>query len=215
MFFRSTIVSSLFAAVTASMGPETMITPQNDFEIPADSDIGRKLMMKARLVEQNQNDGTWLEARRVEQNQNDGSWLAGFSLKYESCASLVQLRGGEGNNKNNDQGLLYTQNLVKFTACPGASDGCSGCGTGAATFVVNMMDFIDAYTELKLAEQEYACEMIREYCYCENANDDQVCENQCYSDAGMDDCIEYEGADDFEIQRYLECAGKWIITLTF
>ena len=26
-------------------------------------------------------------------------------------------------------------------------------------------------------------------------------------DAGMDVCVEYEGGDEFEIQRYLECAG--------
>jgi hypothetical protein len=195
LFIRSAILTTLAAAVTASFGADMVITPQHDFQIPGDSKIGRKLMEKARLLEQ---------------NQNDGSWLAGFSIKYDSCASLVQVRA-EGDNKDGD-GMLYTQNLVKFTACPGSSDGCAGCGSGAATYVVNMMDFLDAYTEMKLEEQEYACEMIREYCYCDNANDDQVCENQCYTDAGMDVCIDYEGGDDFEIQRYLECAGTCIIT---
>ncbi|KAG7338959.1 hypothetical protein IV203_016235 [Nitzschia inconspicua] len=190
MLFRSAIFATLAAAVTASFGADTMITPQNDFNIPADSKIGRKLMEKARFLEGN--------------NQvNAEDWLYGFSIRYDSCASLIQIREEGGNN---DEGLLYTQNMVKFTLCPGSSDGCSGCGSGAATYVVNMNDFVDAYTEMKLEAQEYACEMIREYCYCENANDDQVCENQCYTDAGMDVCIEYEGGDEFEIQRYLECA---------
>jgi hypothetical protein len=197
MFIRSAIVATLAATVTASFGADMMIAPQHDFHIPGDSEIGRKLMKNA---------------RSLEQNQNDGSWLYGFSIKYDSCASLVQLRG-EGDNKDGGDGLLYTQNLVKFIACPGSSDGCSGCGSGAATYVVNMMDFLDAYTEMKLTQQEYACEMIREYCYCENANDDQVCENQCYSDAGMSECINYEGEDNFEIQRYLECAGTCIVQL--
>jgi len=70
---------------------------------------------------------------------------------------------------------------------------------------MDMNLFVDAYTEAKLNEKEYNCEMIRENCYCDNANDDEVCENQCYTNAGMEDCIEYEGEEEFEIQRYLEC----------
>jgi len=57
-----------------------------------------------------------------------------------------------------------------------------------------------------LAEQEYACEYVRENCYCDDANDDDVCEATCYTNAGLDYCVDYEGEDDFEIQRYLECA---------
>ena len=49
--------------------------------------------------------------------------------------------------------------------------------------------------------------MIRENCYCDNANDDEVCENQCYTDAGMEDCIEYEGGEEFQIQEYIECGA--------
>jgi hypothetical protein len=45
---------------------------------------------------------------------------------------------------------------------------------------------------MTLAEQEYDCEMTRYYCYCENANDDLICEKQYCSDAGMDVCMEDE-----------------------
>lgn len=55
--------------------------------------------------------------------------------------------------------------------------------------------------------QEWACENVRENCYCDNANDDEVCENQCYVTAGLDYCIEYEGQEAFEVQEYLECAA--------
>jgi len=88
--------------------------------------------------------------------------------------------------------------------CP--SDSCSTCKNGGE-YVVNMMEFVDSYTEAKLTEKEYTCEMIRENCYCDNANDDEVCENQCYVNEGHDECIEYEGEEEFEIQRYLECQG--------
>jgi hypothetical protein len=70
-----------------------------------------------------------------------------------------------------------------------------------------MEEFVDSWTEAKLEEKEYACEMIRENCYCDNANDDEVCENQCYTTAGMEECIEYEGGEEFQIQEYLECAA--------
>ena len=106
---------------------------------------------------------------------------------------------------NADEGILYSQNLVRFALCP--ENTCSSC-SGGGEYVVNMLEFVDAYTEAKLEEQEMACENIRENCYCDNANDDEVCENTCYTNAGMDVCIEYEGQEEFEIQRYLECDGK-------
>lgn len=70
---------------------------------------------------------------------------------------------------------------------------------------MSMEEFVDSYTEAKLTEQEYACETIRENCYCSDDSDDEACETACYTAAGMDVCIEYEGEEEFEIQRYLEC----------
>jgi hypothetical protein len=165
-----------------------------DFNIATDSTIGKRLLSKARRLENNNNN-----------NDQEADWLAGYSIKYESCASLIQVREEGGGD---DEGILYNQNLVKFIICPGTGNGqgnCSDCGKGVAQYVVNMMEFVQAYTEMKQEEQEQACEMIAEYCYCDNANDDEVCENQCYADAGMDGCIEYEGQEEFEIDRYLEC----------
>jgi hypothetical protein len=57
-----------------------------------------------------------------------------------------------------------------------------------------------------LEAEAAACEYVRENCDCENANDDQACESQCYADAGLDSCEEVEGEEAFEVQRYLECA---------
>jgi len=162
----------------------------SDFDIPTESKIGKRLLSKARRLENNNND-------------QEADWLAGYSITYTSCSSLIQVREEGGDEEG---GILYTQNLVKFVICSGnASGSCDQCGDGIAQYVVNMMEFVEAYTEMKLEQQEYACEMIAEYCYCDNANDEDVCENQCYVDAGMDACIEYDDGDDFEIQQYLEC----------
>lgn len=177
--------------LAAFVSAETMIS---DFNIATDSNMGKRLLSKARRLEQN-----------GQQNQDEGDWLVGYSIKYTSCSSLIQIReegGGE------DEGLLYTSNLVKFVICPGASSGCKDCGSGIASYVVNMKDFVEAYTQMKEQDKEQACETVKDYCYCDNANDDEACENQCYADAGMDDCIEYEGQEEMNMEEYMECAGK-------
>lgn len=159
----------------------------------------QKLLSKATVIE---------PARNLA--DNNYGYLYKYSIKYLGCTDLVQInRDQDGNNNNNNGGssLLYTQHLVKFALCPSA-DGCGTC-SGGGQYVVDMMDFVDAYTEAKLTEQEYKCEMIRENCYCNGYNDDNACANSCYMQAGMDVCIEYEGQEEFEIQAYLECAGTF------
>ena len=141
-------------------------------------------------------------ARHLADNgERDVTFVAKYSIRYLGCASIIQLA-----EENNDGGMLQAKHLVRFALCP--TDACSACKNGGE-YVVNMAEFVDSYTEFKLNEQEYTCEMIREGCYCDNANDDEVCENTCYTDQGHDECIEYEGEEEFEIQRYLECQGKF------
>jgi hypothetical protein len=181
MMFKAALIA-LFASV-ASAG---VLNPAEG--VPADSKLGQNLLRKAEVIE---------PARHLEQN-NGQSFIAGYELKYLGCSSLIQVNP-EGNG---DEGILYTQHLVRFALCP--ENSCSSC-SGGGQYVVNMMEFVDAYTEAKLNEKEMMCENIRENCYCDNANDDEVCENTCYANAGMDSCIEYEGQEEFEIQRYLEC----------
>jgi hypothetical protein len=191
MMFRATVI----ALVAASASAKSFV-PSSD--IAADSKLGSSLLSKATVV---------TDARHLE-NERDVSFIANYKLKYLGCNSLSAI-GQEGGENGS---MLYTQNLVRFALCP---DSCSSCSNGGE-YVVNMMEFIDSYTEAKLDEQEYACEMVRENCYCDNADDADVCEGQCYSDAGMYDlCVETDddNGDDFEIQRYLECSGKFIIAI--
>jgi hypothetical protein len=200
MLFKSAVFAGLMASVASAANMSTLRAPPSDFTAPVDSKIGRRLMSSARMLEQNQQQA----------EQGDPSFMYNYYIKYQSCASLIQVRGenGGGGGGKDEGGILYTQNLVKFSLCPKSSS-CSSCGDGVAQYVVNMNEFIDAYTEAQLEAQELACENVREYCYCENANDDQMCENQCYYDQGMDYCVNMEGDAEFEIQRYLECAGKF------
>ena len=203
MLFRSIIVAALAACATAKKSATRHATDHDsmipDFDIPVESKMGKRLLSNARRLENNNNNNN--------NNDEEADWLASYSIKYVSCSSLIQVREEGGDDEG---GILYTQNLVKFIVCAGNTAGsCNDCGNGIAQYVVSMMEFVDAYTESKMEAQEQACEYIAEYCYCDNANDEEVCENQCYVDAGMDVCIEYEGGDEFEIQRYLECDGKF------
>lgn len=186
MLFKSAAVASFVASAAA-------FVPNGD--IQADSKIGQKLMSKARALEQN--------------GQN--TWMTGYSIKYLGCSSLIQVSGeGQGGNQQDGGSLLYTQNLAKFGLCKDSEVSCSSCGSGSAQYVVNMNDFVDAWTESKMEAQQQACENVRENCYCDNANDDQACESSCYTAMGMDYCIEYEDEEEFEVQRFMECGRKFL-----
>jgi len=197
MMFRSAILAILAACVAAKKAPiaqEGGMIP--DFNISTDSKTGKRLLSKARRLEQNNNNNN------QNQDQEEAQWLSGYSIKYDSCASLIQVREEGGGD---EEGLLYTQNLVKFVVCPGNSGSCNDCGKGIAQYVVNMREFVEAYSEMKEQQKEQACEMISDYCYCDNANDDQACEYQCYIDAGMSECVEYEGEEQMDMEAMLEC----------
>jgi hypothetical protein len=187
MMFRTAILATLAASVAAkSFIPEA--------DISADSRFGKRLMEKA--------------TRSLENDGGDSTWMVDYSIKYLGCSSLIQVNaGGEGGGDGDDGSFLYTANLVKFALCP-SDESCSSCTTGSAQYVVNMMDFVDAYTEMKMEEKERQCEYVRESCYCDNGDDDYACESACYAAAGMDYCTEYEDDEEFEVQRYLECSGK-------
>uniref|UniRef100_A0A7S1D426 Subtilisin n=1 Tax=Cyclophora tenuis TaxID=216820 RepID=A0A7S1D426_CYCTE len=159
-------------------------------EMKASSRIGQKLISKSRRLN----------------DERDISWMPNYSIKFQKCHSLLQVAGGEGGGGGGEgENQLYTQHLVEFALCP--SDSCTtghGCKYGAQ-YIVNMREFVQLYTELKEEEKEAACEAIAENCNCENANDDEACENQCYIDADMEVCIEVEGEEEEDMERYLEC----------
>jgi hypothetical protein len=181
MMFKSAVLASLVASAAAFI--------PND-GIQADSKAGQKLMSKARALEQ----------------EADTSWMIGYSIKYLGCVSLMQVNGEADGDE--DSALLYTQNLAKFGLC--SNDvACSSCGSGSAQYVVSMNDFVDAWTESKMEAEQQACENVRENCYCDNANDDNACEAACYTTYGMDYCVQYGDDEEFEVQRFMECAGTF------
>jgi hypothetical protein len=188
MLFRATAI-----ALIASVASARSFIPSSD--IAADSKLGNKLLSMATVVQ---------DARHLENGDRDVSFIANYKLKYLGCSSITSMNSGEGGGGGQDgESMIYTQNLVRFALCPGS---CSSC-TNGGEYVVNMETFVDTYTEAKLTEQEYACETVRENCYYDD-------ETTCYTEAGMTECIDYDdGQEEFEIQRYLECAGTLIVAI--
>ncbi|KAL3765449.1 hypothetical protein ACHAWO_011531 [Cyclotella atomus] len=192
--------------VLSSASAMELATP----DVSASSKIGARLLSKARQLENNNKNG-------------DITWISGYSLKFQKCATSKDYYGGyfggngqNNNNKNNNRNGyngMYQQRLVHFKLCPSSS--CSSC-EGGADYVIDMNEYVNAYVESKMEAQEYNCERVRENCYCEDANDDEACEANCYYQAGLDYCGEQnqnnnnnnnngQQQQQFNLQEALEC----------
>ena len=186
--------------------------------ISANSPAGQRLLKKSTLVE---------EGRRLENNNNVENAIAGLKLRYVGCHNLLQMAEGGGGGEDGspvENGAVITFELA--SSCSGGYYGKYACP---------MQDFMDSYTESMLNEREWRCENFREnYCgYCEgndnnngnnnnngnyNGNGYYSCEQECFmngydpdTNENMASCYQEEqqdGQEEFEIQRYLECAGK-------
>lgn len=107
-----------------------------------------------------------------------------------------------GQNQQNGGQDVYMAHLVRFTLC--ANSGCSGC---QGEYAVDLVEFVETYAEIGMSSDEYACEKVRENCYCYN-NYREQCYYDCYQQAGMDSCMDYYGQAQFQIQEYMECSRK-------
>lgn len=190
------VIASLLAGFTAATSSS----------IRAESKVGKNLLSKA---------------RRLDGGNDDMSWATKYSLQFQKCATSTDYYGGyfggnQDNNNDNNQRYnyngVYEQRLVHFKLCP--TDSCeSGCSEGG-DYVIDMNVFVQAYMEYKVEAQEAECEYVAENCYCENANDDEACEAQCYKDAGIySQCVDQDNqnnngqqGDDFQVEEALECA---------
>mmetsp|Transcript_21370 Transcript_21370/g.43054 ORF Transcript_21370/g.43054 Transcript_21370/m.43054 type:complete len:403 (-) Transcript_21370:121-1329(-) len=169
-------------------------------------------------------------ARRIEgqtaDNINYKDWISDYSFRFMGCMTTTDYYsgsfdgGGNNDNKNNqnsgdDWGSnnyvgIYKRRLVYFKLCP--TDNCNAC-QGGAEYIANLNDFVNAFVDSKLNDEQYNCELTRENCGCQNGNDEQSCEDQCYLQAGLDYCIENfgnEGYDNdgqrqFDIQYAVDC----------
>jgi len=191
MMLRTIAFLSTLSAASAGKAVEI---PTGD--IPASSKLGSRILSGARQL-----DG------------DNFSWIAGYSLRFEECATSDEyygnLYGGENNNDNNQNfNGMYKQRLVHFKLCPANECSSSSC-TNGADYVIDMNMFVEAYIESKLDAQEYNCEMVENNCN----NDDDAGLYQCYLAAGLDYCDQdnqnnnnnNNNAVEFQLEDAVEC----------
>ena len=105
--------------------------------------------------------------------------MAGYSINFHSCATNDSFYGEYFGNDNyngggGEQGFkgIYKQRLAHFQLCP--TDTCGSSSTSCNDYVTDLGDFLYAYLQNKIAEEAVACENVKESCYCENAENEQV-----------------------------------------
>jgi len=156
-------------------------------DIPAESKLGNRILSKARRVE--------------EGDEEDFTWVAGYAIKFKSCHS-VDVFGGEGAEESNSP--VGVQHLVRFQLCPN-DNSCKSCSK-AGEYVIKLRDFVENYVNMKKELSEAACDAVENNCNCEYYyGDDDSCLAACYAEAGLDDCVEDEDEDEFEVEKYMEC----------
>jgi hypothetical protein len=163
MLSSKSITLFLAAASTAAI-----VAASSDSSISANSRLGQSLLKNARSLQDNNNE--YVE-----------TWMAGYSIKFHSCATNDSFYGEYFGNENynggggGEQGFngIYKQRLAHFQLCP--TDTCGSSSTsGCNDYVTDLGDFLYAYLQNKIAEEAVACENVKESCYCENAENEQV-----------------------------------------
>jgi len=180
MLIRLSILSALLAIATSMRD-----------DILASSRLGSKILNKARMLDNAEEDNTW---------------MVDYSLKFNKCYTIDSY-GGEGADREEGGSPVSAQHIVHFWLCPSGSckGGSSGC-SGGAEYILEMREFIEAFNEAQEEQRDYNCENVRENCDCDNYyGDDEKCEANCYAQAGLDYCEEDDDGNNFDVDEYVEC----------
>jgi len=164
--------------------------------ISANSKMGQNLLSKARLLEEDENE---------EYYENDMTWVEDFAIKFIGCNQVAQWN--DQADEDNDV-RITTQKHVHFRLCPNrrcSNDSAYGCKAGYGDYIVDMETFVQEYLDNVQNIKESACATAKNNCDCEGNDDEDGCYNQCYYDAGYEQCIEEEDAV-IALEDYSQCA---------
>lgn len=176
-------LSLVAGAFATSLNPDT--------GIPANSKTGLSLLSKA---------------RRVDEEEADYTFVANYDIKFQGCHHVSQWNAevdGEEDVR------IETKRLVRFRLCPSgycSDESGGGCKEGYGDYIVDMNEYVTAFLEMKEQYEEAKCESYEEnMCAdCGDVDDEEGCINTCFYNANMGYCVKEEDA--LEINEYLECA---------
>jgi len=190
-----TTFAVLAATISGSLAVRSS-TIRHGASISANSEMGMHILNNARRIE--------------DANEQDFTWVSEYSLKYQGCHHVTQWN--EEANEGEDV-RLETKRLVRFRLCPtyscSASSG-GGCSSGYGDYIIDMNTFIEGYMENKEQVEKYQCEYTSQVmCDCENADDRDSCEYNCFNDKNMEYCIDQEVDDNaqenLQVADYMMC----------
>ena len=146
-------------------------------------------------------------ARNLEGNQEfDFSWVTNYSVKFQGCHHVAQWNE---NADDEEDVRIQTKRLVRFRLCPSgscSSQKAAGCSSGYGDYVVDMNTFMEAWAQADQQDHYYTCQEASYNCGCENSDDRDTCEYNCYSSKGLSYCIQDDQNEQFQLDKYLQCA---------
>jgi len=179
-------------------------------DIKADSKMGQSLLSKA---------------RKLEENENDMTWVAGYSIKFQGCHEVSQWNSND--DKNEQSVRIVNKGLIRFRLCPAEScsaTNAAGCGSGYGDYIIDMNTYLDSYFEAVENYNEWKCQYLEEMqCNCGDDDgkgddfDEEKCLYDCYAAEGLETvCADKnpyaeegeEKVEAFELREYMEC-GRW------
>jgi len=174
--------------------------------IEANSPMGSKLLSKA---------------RKLEDDAQDFTWVAGFSIKFQGCHHISQWND-EADGEEDVR--IETKRLIRFRLCPSeecSPDKAGGCDSDYGDYVIDMNTFLETYYDALENYNQYKCEYTSQVlCDCEDGDDKgddfdaEQCEYECFVKYGMEDICdaknpyaddEAEEEEEFNFADYVEC----------
>ena len=209
-FLLNFLTFGLAAATLPIYGNPNNKAPVKKFDalndVKADSALGLSLLSKA---------------RRLEDEEVDFTWVSNFSIKFQGCHHISQW-----NDEADDEEdvRIETKRLIRFRLCPAnecSPDKAGGCDSNYGDYVIDMNTFLESYYEALENYNEYRCEYTSTVmCDCEDGDDkgddfdEELCEYDCWVEHGMaDTCAdknpyeddEQEQEEEFDLAEYVEC----------
>ena len=194
---------SIFTLIATS----SIVKVQADLEITSDSDLGQSILQNARLLNGGGGGGGGGRDNNNNNNNNennkvDYTWMARYSLKFLGCNNIqkwnTDANSNSNNNGNGNSGgggkYIQTTKIVRFRLCPTnicKTNNHNGCGRGYGDYLVDIDTYVSAYVEAQRRQDEHNCEMyVYKHCNCQNTDDMDLCEYQCFVKKRKYECIE-------------------------
>jgi hypothetical protein len=155
-------------------------------DIPADSDLGMKILSKARNLE--------------DYSEFVNTWVSGYSIKFQGCHHISQW-----NDEAEDEEAvrIITKRLVRFRLCPTqycSSGNTQGCANGYGDYIIDMNTYLQSYMELKAQNNE-------------NQQKNYEDQYQQYQDGQYQDAqqyqyqaAQYDWVENEDVSQYVECS---------